>query len=101
STPQYRYTLLTYTTLFRSDPLKNTTSISLEPNIYVPLIKKLKEKNDYVVVNVDWGITDERSVTTRQKQYAHSLVDAGAYCFCLRSEEHTSELQSRFDLVCR
>ena len=61
-----------------TDPLKNTTSISLEPNIYVPLIKKLKEKNDYVVVNVDWGITDERSVTTRQKKYAHSLVDAGA-----------------------
>ena len=27
---------------------------------------------------MDWGITDERSVTTRQKQYAHSLVDAGA-----------------------
>src|SRR5699024_2411723 len=22
-------------------------------------------------------------------------------CFCMRSEEHTSELQSRFDLVCR
>src|SRR5437868_7475008 len=22
-------------------------------------------------------------------------------CFCARSEEHTSELQSRFDLVCR
>src|SRR5207249_7647886 len=23
------------------------------------------------------------------------------WCICLRSEEHTSELQSRFDLVCR
>src|SRR5699024_1855380 len=61
-----------------TDPLKNTTSISLEPNIYVPLIKKLKEKNDYVVVNVYWCITDERSVTTRQTQYAHSLVYACA-----------------------
>ena len=61
-----------------ADPLKNTTSISLEPNIYIPIIKKLKENNDYVVVNVDWGMTDERSVTTRQKQYAHSLADAGA-----------------------
>lgn len=61
-----------------TDTLKNTTSVSLEPNIYIPLIKKLKENNDYVVVNVDWGITDERSVTTRQREYAHSLVDAGA-----------------------
>ncbi|MCD8829354.1 CapA family protein [Staphylococcus gallinarum] len=61
-----------------TDPLKNTTSISLEPNIFIPLIKKLKENNDYVVVNVDWGIPDERSVTTRQKQYAHALSDAGA-----------------------
>ncbi|WP_436854405.1 CapA family protein [Staphylococcus caeli] len=61
-----------------TDPIKNTTSVSLEPNIYVPLIKKLKEKNDFVVVNVDWGITDERSVTTRQKEYARSLSDAGA-----------------------
>ncbi|MDK9860007.1 CapA family protein [Staphylococcus equorum] len=61
-----------------TDSLKNTTSVSLEPDIYIPLIKKLKEENDYVVVNVDWGITDERAVTTRQKKYAHSLVDAGA-----------------------
>lgn len=49
------------------DPLKNTTSISLDPKIFVPLIKNLKENNDLVVVNVDWGITNERSVTNRQK----------------------------------
>ncbi|AMG19447.1 capsule biosynthesis protein CapA [Staphylococcus saprophyticus] len=61
-----------------TDTLKNTTSVSLEPSIYMPLIKKLKENNDYVVVNVDWGITDERSVTTRQREYAHSLSEAGA-----------------------
>src|SRR6266513_729340 len=30
--------------------------------------------------------------------FAHSLQDAGGH---VRSEEHTSELQSRFDLVCR
>lgn len=61
-----------------TDPIKNTTSVSLEPNIFIPLIKKLKENNDYVVVNVDWGITDERAVTTRQREYAHALSDAGA-----------------------
>src|SRR5437868_13059957 len=28
-------------------------------------------------------------------------IAASAQALCLRSEEHTSELQSRFDLVCR
>ncbi|MGL4009749.1 CapA family protein [Staphylococcus nepalensis] len=61
-----------------TDPLKNTTSISLEPHIFIPLIQNLKKNNDYVVVNVDWGITDEKSVTSRQRKYAHALSEAGA-----------------------
>ena len=56
------------------DPLKNTTSISLDPKIFVPLIKNLKENNDLVVVNVDWGITNERSVTNRQKSTCASEI---------------------------
>ncbi|BGE81529.1 CapA family protein [Staphylococcus petrasii] len=60
------------------DPLKNTTSISLDPKIFVPLIKNLKQSNDLVVVNVDWGIPNERNVTDRQKVYGHALIDAGA-----------------------
>ena len=27
---------------------------------------------------MDWGITNERSVTDRQKEYAHALVKSGA-----------------------
>lgn len=61
-----------------TDSLKNTTSVSLEPRIFIPLIKKLKENNDFVVVNADWGIPDERNVTTRQRKLAHAMVDAGA-----------------------
>lgn len=61
-----------------TDSLRNTTSISLKPRIFMPLIKNLKKNNDYVVVNVDWGIPDERNVTTRQKEYAHALSKAGA-----------------------
>src|SRR5699024_7780535 len=34
-------------------------------------------------------------------QQAATMVELGAYDVVLRSEEHTSELQSRFDLVCR
>src|SRR5699024_11536257 len=37
---------------------------------------------------------------------AEALAELGPWwdkgpCVCVRSEEHTSELQSRFDLVCR
>src|SRR5699024_11627603 len=39
-------------------------------------------------------LTDERTDTTEVYQYEDALVS-------FRSEEHTSELQSRFDLVCR
>lgn len=59
-------------------PLKNTTSISLDPNIFMPLLKKLKQNNDYVVVNVDWGIPNERNVTERQREYAKALINSGA-----------------------
>src|SRR5699024_11854669 len=31
----------------------------------------------------------------------HAKIYNGNYSYYLRSEEHTSELQSRFDLVCR
>lgn len=57
---------------------KATTSIALDPKIFVPLVKKLKEENDMVVVNVDWGIPDEPHVTSRQKTYGHALSEAGA-----------------------
>lgn len=60
------------------DPRKATTSIALDPKIFMPLIQKLKKENDIVVVNVDWGIPDEPNVTNRQKQYGRALVDAGA-----------------------
>lgn len=60
------------------DGNKELTSISLKPDIFMPLIQNLKKNNDYVVVYVNWGIPNERQVTSRQKAYAHALADAGA-----------------------
>ena len=60
------------------DPRKATTSIALDPKIFVPLIEQLKKDNDMVIVNVDWGIPDEPNVTSRQRTYGHALADAGA-----------------------
>src|SRR5699024_12586368 len=48
-------------------------------------------------------LTTQQSVGARQWMYLHDEQTPVAVCglFGLRSEEHTSELQSRFDLVCR
>src|SRR5690349_22574662 len=44
----------------------------------------------------------QRSPTTRHSDLASALASVSSACFrSRRSEEHTSELQSRRDLVCR
>src|SRR5437868_15488603 len=71
-----RSTLFPYTTLFRSVLDYGMTDGSNEANAYVA--------TDYQAVNPPLVVANP-DIT---------LVDP-------RSEEHTSELQSRFDLVCR
>src|SRR5207249_6485507 len=50
-----------------------------------------------LVVHEWWGLNDHA------RNQARRLAEAGYVGFAIdmRSEEHTSELQSRFDLVCR
>lgn len=60
------------------NPNKNTSAIPLNPRTFVPLLEKLKKQNDLVIVNVDWGIPDEKNVTQRQKNFAHDLTKSGA-----------------------
>src|SRR5699024_11521019 len=43
-------------------------------------------------------ITEDMTEPPKQRRRSRSFLDA---LFGARSEEHTSELQSRFDLVCR
>ena len=45
---------------------------------YYELIKKLKEKNDYLVVNIHWGYEYHDNPSQIQKEIAHSLVNNGA-----------------------
>src|SRR5207249_10082948 len=75
-------TLFPYTTLFRSN--------EANPYIDVPLATGMGEMRNALIVRAaqaviaiggGWGTLSEIAMT--------------------RSEEHTSELQSRFDLVCR
>src|SRR5699024_12807679 len=76
-------TLFPYTTLFRS-PL--CRSSSWEPSSAMPpsLIKRMRSQ--------------KRAEASR---WLMNTEDLPAVISLYRSEEHTSELQSRFDLVCR
>src|SRR5699024_12717137 len=77
-----RSTLFPYTTLFRSywreKLLRNTERDALQ-------IRQLQEMGWYVIVLWECEIT----------------YPPISWSCLIRSEEHTSELQSRFDLVCR
>src|SRR5699024_12359827 len=76
-------TLFPYTTLFRSNSFKT---------------KQLKPFEDYMHT-----LIDHHNQTELEESMLYSLFANGKRLrpLLLRSEEHTSELQSRFDLVCR
>src|SRR2546430_2936201 len=70
-----RSTLFPYTTLFRSPPAFHGTEVFLWPAFWMP------------IVNSPSGDTADYLAS----RFSHNL----------RSEEHTSELQSQSNLVCR
>src|SRR2546421_8145211 len=75
-----RSTLFPYTTLFRSLAL-----LSASPDVYVPAIAAALGFAEVLCTGVEWN--------------GDRLV--GRLTTPNRSEEHTSELQSRSDIVCR
>src|SRR5699024_12823430 len=83
-------TLFPYTTLFRSN--------SEIPKYVLSIISKVPGTNTSAPVGPSsvWNLPDG---TIRVARYATIImITKMTY---IRSEEHTSELQSRFDLVCR
>src|SRR5699024_12419759 len=68
-----------YTTLFRSTVVMSTS-------------KKQAIKNQRLFTNQG---------TNPKNKYHTSRIRGSSLAITVRSEEHTSELQSRFDLVCR
>src|SRR5699024_12661301 len=84
--PLPRSTLFPYTTLFRSELeiMGNTEDIA----------KVSRRDMAQVVATKQLGATTEASTMICAEM-------ADIRFFVTRSEEHTSELQSRFDLVCR
>src|SRR5699024_11931705 len=76
---------------------------------YASMLEKIQEKNvDMVVGNIAKESNEKRNVinyTNVIKKHNNGklyVADPQEFLtFLFRSEEHTSELQSRFDLVCR
>src|SRR2546427_7108298 len=79
-----RSTLFPYTTLFRSLPLRSRTEArAVDVEVYDPSDKTLVRWQEFLGMNI--------------QDYRGSLCDTLEE----RSEEHTSELQSQSNLVCR
>src|SRR5690349_22068932 len=81
--PPPRSTLFPYTTLFRSGPEEES---ALERSLLLSIVR--------------WRLRFHASVFGAKPQIVREKTDQAAY-HGQRSEEHTSELQSRRDLVCR
>src|SRR5438034_4651326 len=75
-----RSTLFPYTTLFRSAKYRGEFEDRLKA-----VLKEIENAQGQIILFID---------------ELHTLVGAGAFSIS-RSEEHTSELQSHSDLVCR
>src|SRR5699024_12533445 len=84
----HRLTLFPYTTLFRSNWITPHSFLSLNWDEWASIIAILTA----IVIILRWLLT--RADEELFDPIRHQLQD-------VRSEEHTSELQSRFDLVCR
>src|SRR5687768_18206269 len=94
-----RSTLFPYTTLFRSEPRlrregRDPRSCTSETT-FAPTRSRAFEASDHMTwANLEWPGPYGHALSLSQRALLHFL---GAD----RSEEHTSELQSRLHLVCR
>src|SRR3712207_7226841 len=91
-----RSTLFPYTTLFRSAYLEDARARINEPIQREMKIAKMKfERNEYLDAIKSFQRVKE--MDPENKEAAQYI----AHAIAARSEEHTSELQSRQYLVCR
>src|SRR2546421_2611586 len=95
-----RSTLFPYTTLFRSAVGRDWKG-KLSPELYIAaivatLLAPWISEGIFVAAALIWLIPDRKSTRLNS---SHDQISYAV--FCLRTEEHTSELQSRSDLVCR
>src|SRR5207249_8489730 len=95
-----RPTLFPYTTLFRSSP-DQTRHIGIGAGIIMAIDSSFDADN----APLGQEFARQRALAwayrKREQRCAAFRETPPMITPCIRSEEHTSELQSRFDLVCR
>src|SRR2546430_11474438 len=89
-----RSTLFPYTTLFRSTP--GSSQQSSQSSILLPLIPSSKTKSITKTTSIKSTTSKAVPMVPRVVILVVDFIDV-----VLRSEEHTSELQSQSNLVCR
>src|SRR5699024_12658333 len=96
---QHVCTLFPYTTLFRSYMMRDLyqlSTLAIGNGIIFPGAVSV------IIFGYFGGIlVDKNNDTNRAMLLSISFLLAALFVETTRSEEHTSELQSRFDLVCR
>src|SRR5207249_9411807 len=93
--PPPRTTLFPYTTLFRSENKPVFLSIGYSSCHWCHVMEHESFESDAIAKLLNENFVSIK--VDRNEVFVQELRDRVA----LRSEEHTSELQSRFDLVCR
>src|SRR2546430_17068413 len=88
-----RSTLFPYTTLFRSFHAPNSNSLEVTPVVFDGLMF-VTSANDAYALDAQTG----RVIWHYSRPVTEGLIDDASQH---RSEEHTSELQSQSNLVCR
>src|SRR5207248_10537220 len=98
--PHPRFTLFPYTTLFRSE-IVDLDRAELDRGDPHRAIRSFDHRD---VVVLSWTDAKRGRVTLGERDHRGAGVDHEihpASIHAARSEEHTSELQSPYDLVCR
>src|SRR5260221_311433 len=93
-----RSTLFPYTTLFRSqaeDGIRDHCVTGVQ-TCALPISSRRRHTRSLCDWSSDVCSSDRKSTRLNS---SHTVISYAV--FCLRSEEHTSELQSHSDLVCR
>src|SRR2546430_15151364 len=95
-----RSTLFPYTTLFRSFQSK-LINATLPYNVILPPDYRTSSRTRYPVLYLLHGLTGHYSDWLTKTNVADYAAQYRMIVVMPRSEEHTSELQSQSNLVCR
>src|SRR5690606_41183971 len=90
-----RSTLFPYTTLFRSTVFKYAVSGMADVS------EKIMQRNGLTKEDVNWLVAHQANKRIIDATAQRMGLDESKVLINIRSEEHTSELQSRENLVCR